>query len=84
MVLLKSQSRVSPPATPSYSRSLLKNLLDQKLFSHDSVVLLSSGCDTVYVHTLILRKASKLISSLLGEPCNCQLNASIILPSSLS
>ena len=48
------------------------------------MVLLSSGWDTVYVHTLVLKKASKLIRSLLGEPCNCELNASIIMPSSLS
>ena len=84
MVLLKSRSRVSLPATSSYSRSLLDSLMDQKLSSHDSVVSLSSGCDTVFVHTMILKKASKLISSLLGESCNCQLNTSIILPSSPS
>ena len=84
MVLLKSQSTVSLPATPSYSRSLIESLTDQKLFSHDSVVLLSSGCDTVYVQTLVLKKASKLLGSLLGEPCTCQLNTSIILPSSPS
>ena len=43
---------------------------------------MSSGLDTVYVHTLLIRRASKLISSLLGEPCTCQANASIVLPSS--
>ena len=58
--------------------------MDQKNNSNDSVVLLSSGCDTVYVQTLVLKKASKLLGSLLGEPCTCQLNTSIILPSSPS
>ena len=82
MVLLKSQGQLKLPATSSYQKSLLENLKANEYSFHDSVTLLSSGDDKVYVHTALLINASKLISSVIGEPCICQSNPIIILPPS--
>ena len=82
MVLLKSQDILKLPASSFYQKCLLEDLKPTKLSSHDNVVILSSGENSVYVHTVLLIRASKLISLWLGELCICQSNPTIILPSS--
>ena len=83
MVFLKSKARTLP-ANSSYSRSLLENLKVQELSSYDSAILLVSGSDSIFVHSVILKTASNLINALLSESCDCQSNLCIILPSSPS
>ena len=82
MVSFKSQNILKFPATSSYQTCLLKDLKAATLSSLDDVVLVSSGEERVYVHTVLLIKASKLINSWLGELCICQSNTTIILPHS--
>ena len=54
------------PVTSGYQMSLLKNLRAVKLSSNDNVVSLSSGDDIIYVPTVLIMRASKLISSIIG------------------
>ena len=79
MVVVKS---IKLPAASSYPNVLLEDLKSSQLSSHDTVVMLSSGEDKVYVHTVLLVKASKLMCSVLGELCTCLSNPAIILPPS--
>ena len=82
MVWLKCKCPLNVPVTSGYQMSLLENLRAVKLSSNDNVVSLSSGDDIIDVPTVLLMRASKLIRSVIGEPCTCKPNHSAILPPS--
>ena len=82
MVWLKSQTQVRTSALfpSSYASQLLLELKAQELSSVDSVVLLSSNTESVFVHRVLLRNASSFMHTLLQGSCSCQ--DVLILPSS--
>ena len=82
MVPLESKCPLKVTVTSSYQMSLLENLKAVKLSSNDNVVSLISGDDRIDVSTVLLMRASKLMRSVIGEPCTCQSNHSVILPPS--